>query len=263
MDITVTGRGCDITDRFRAHVEEKSEKLGIFADSDAMFEVRLCRHHQQPNGAAKGDDRVELTLIGPGPVIRAEAGAPDKYAAFEMAFDKLMQRVKRQKDRRKVHRGQHRPPTVRNVDHHDFRLADVQPVDGERLRRIDPATGTISTVPDDASSLTANASGRNGSSANGQSPSAQFPDENEPAGYEDYSPVVIRRKVFSSQPMTVDDALYYMELVGHDFYLFIDAETERPSVVYRRKGWDYGVIAIDEQAEEVQEAATAARALLR
>jgi ribosomal subunit interface protein len=252
MDITVIGRGCDITDRFRAHVEEKSEKLGIFADPDAMFEVRLCRHHQQQNGVAKGDDRVELTLIGPGPIIRAEAGAPDKYAAFEMAFDKLMQRVKRQRDRRKVHRGQHRPPTVRNVDHHDFRLADVQPVDAATLRRVDPETGAITIVPDDASSLV----GTDGST----SPDSA---QNEPTGYEDYTPVVIRRKVFSSQPMSVDDALYYMELVGHDFYLFIDAETERPSVVYRRKGWDYGVIAIDEQAEEVQEAATAARALLR
>ncbi|MCU1437187.1 MAG: raiA [Naasia sp.] len=252
MDTTVIGRNCGITDRFRAHVEEKAEKLAIFADPDAMFEVRLCRHHEQQNGAPKGDDRVELTLIGPGPIIRAEAGAADKYAAFELGFDKLMQRVKRQKDRRKVHRGQHRPPTVRNVDHSDFRLADVRPVDAETLRRVDPETGAISIVRDDASELL---------SANGStSPDSA---ENEPTGYEDYTPVVIRRKVFSSQPMSVDDALYYMELVGHDFYLFIDAETSRPSVVYRRKGWDYGVIAIDESAEEVQEAATAARAYRR
>jgi len=78
---------------------------------------------------------------------------------------------------------------------------------------------------------------------------------------DDYSPVVIRKKVFASVPMTVDDALYYMELVGHDFYLFIDQETERPSVVYRRKGWDYGVIALDGDAEELQEVATASRKL--
>jgi hypothetical protein len=71
--------------------------------------------------------------------------------------------------------------------------------------------------------------------------------------------VVIRKKVFASVPMTVDDALYYMELVGHDFYLFIDAETGRPSVVYRRKGWDYGVIGLDESATELQEVATASR----
>jgi hypothetical protein len=74
---------------------------------------------------------------------------------------------------------------------------------------------------------------------------------------------VIRKKVFASVPMSVDDALYYMELVGHDFYLFIDEESNRPSVVYRRKGWDYGVIALDENAEELQEVATASRKLGR
>jgi hypothetical protein len=74
-----------------------------------------------------------------------------------------------------------------------------------------------------------------------------------------WSPVVIRRKVFASVPMTVDDALYYMELVGHDFYLFMDAESDRPSVVYRRKGWDYGVISLDDSATELQEAATTSR----
>ena len=66
---------------------------------------------------------------------------------------------------------------------------------------------------------------------------------------EEWSPVVIRKKVFAATPMTVDDALYRMELVGHDFYLFIDAETDRPSVVYRRKGWDYGVIGLDVEDE--------------
>jgi hypothetical protein len=62
---------------------------------------------------------------------------------------------------------------------------------------------------------------------------------------------VIRKKVFEATPMSVDDALYQMELVGHDFYLFIDEETRRPSVVYRRKGWDYGVIGLDENAGQV------------
>ena len=45
--------------------------------------------------------------------------------------------------------------------------------------------------------------------------------------------------------MTLDQALYEMELVGHDFYLFVDQDTQRPAVVYRRRGYDYGVIALD------------------
>ncbi|NLF03646.1 MAG: ribosome-associated translation inhibitor RaiA [Actinomycetales bacterium] len=59
------------------------------------------------------------------------------------------------------------------------------------------------------------------------------------------SPVVIREKVHEAHPMTLDDALYEMELVGHDFFLFVDAETAQPSVAYRRKGWSYGVIRLD------------------
>jgi ribosomal subunit interface protein len=242
MDISLIGRNAEITNRFRDHVEEKSSKIEQMADRALVLEVRLCRHHQ--TNERSGDDRVELTLVGPGPVIRAEAGAGDKYAAFDMAFAKLLERVRRDRDRRKIHRGQHRPQSVRSVDHADFRVADVQPAEAETLRALDPATGAVETVPDAAPALAA-------------------VDENQPEGYEGYNPVVIRRKVFSSQPMTVDDALYYMELVGHDFYLFLDAETGRPSVVYRRKGWDYGVIGLDEHASEVQEVATAARALRR
>lgn len=55
---------------------------------------------------------------------------------------------------------------------------------------------------------------------------------------------IVREKEHSAKPMTVDQALFEMELVGHDFYLFSDVDTGRPSVVYRRKGYAYGVISI-------------------
>ena len=56
---------------------------------------------------------------------------------------------------------------------------------------------------------------------------------------------VVRTKEHPAKPMTVDDALYEMELVGHDFFLFVDAETAQPAVAYRRRGWSYGVIKLD------------------
>ncbi len=267
MDITITGRGAGITDRFRDHVEDKAAKVEQLAERALALEIRLCRHHET-NGTA-GDDRVELTLIGPGPVVRAEAGANDKYAAFDFAFDKLMERLRRAKDRRKVHRGQHRPTTMRSVDHRDFRLVDVEPADAEVLRRVDAETGSISEsarqttigrTVDEPPVLTA---ALDLSSLNAEQYAALHTDDGASDDDYDYSPVVIRHKVFASTPMTVDDALYYMELVGHDFYLFIDSESERPSVVYRRKGWDYGVIHLDAAADELQEVATAARALRR
>ena len=61
---------------------------------------------------------------------------------------------------------------------------------------------------------------------------------------EDDSPLVVREKDHVAAPMTLDQALYEMELVGHDFYLFHDAASDRPSVVYRRRGYDYGVIRL-------------------
>ncbi len=55
---------------------------------------------------------------------------------------------------------------------------------------------------------------------------------------------VVRTKVHASTPMTVDEALYEMELVGHDFFLFQDSGSNKPSVVYRRHAFDYGLIRL-------------------
>jgi ribosomal subunit interface protein len=213
MDVTITGRNVGVTDRFRTYVEQKSEKIDVLADRALAFEVRLSRHNEKAGG--QGEDRVELTLIGPGPLVRAESAASDKYAAFDLAFARLMERLRRARDRRKVHRGRHRPTSVAEAAGTGFERMGVTPADGKLIEEV--ATGAVPVVTESTE------------------------DEDQP-----YSPVVIRQKVFEAAPMTVDDALYYMELVGHDFYLFVDAETHRPSVVYRRKGWDYGVIGIDE-----------------
>jgi len=62
-------------------------------------------------------------------------------------------------------------------------------------------------------------------------------------------PLVVREKSHPAIPMTLDQALYEMELVGHDFYLFIDKEADEPAVVYRRKGYDYGIIRLTESTE--------------
>ncbi|GAA2241872.1 ribosome-associated translation inhibitor RaiA [Herbiconiux moechotypicola] len=218
MDVNITGRNLGITDRFREYANEKADKVAHLADKALVLEVKVSRH-SSATGAQSGDDRVELTLIGPGPLVRAESAAADKYAAFDLAIAKLMQRVRRAKDRRKVHRGQHRPVSLHEASTGGFSLIDVQPADVGAL--------TGSTLPA------------------AEAPSGSAAEEE---AEEAYCPVVIRTKVFGAAPMTVDDALYHMELVGHDFYLFIDAESGRPSVVYRRKGWDYGVIALDESA---------------
>lgn len=233
MDINIIGRNLGITDRFREYATEKAEKVSHLAERAISFEIKVSRHNEKL-GSQNGDDRVELTLVGPKAVVRSEATGTDKYAAFDIALGKLLERVRRAKDRRKVHRGQHRPTSLREASTDGFSTVGLAAAPVAVLDQV--RTGSIPVVSDAVSE--------------------------EPAEPEDdYCPVVIRKKVFASVPMTVDDALYYMELVGHDFYLFIDEETKRPSVVYRRKGWDYGVIALDEEADELQEVATANRKL--
>lgn len=229
MDTRITGRNVEITDRFREYVDEKAAKLEALATKAIALEVKISRHAEKSGGSA-GDDRVELTLVGPGPLVRAESTAGDKYAAFDLACGKLLERVRRAKDRKKVHRGQHRPTSLREAAEADFAGTGVVPASAEALDAVRTGSVPVQQVEPEA-------------------------ETDEP-----WSPVVIREKVFASTPMTLDDALYYMELVGHDFYLFIDSATQRPSVVYRRKGWDYGVIGLDPDAEDQQEAVTAARA---
>lgn len=219
METNIVGRNLGITDRFRDYATEKAEKVSSLAEKPLALEIKVSRHSEK-NGAT-GNDRVELTLIGKGPLVRAESDGPDKYAAFDIALGRLLERVRRAKDRKKVHRGgAHRPTSLHEASAAGFSDVDITPADAETLERV--RTGAIPIVVDEN----------------------QVADDEE-----EYCPVVIRRKVFTSAPMTVDDALYFMELVGHDFYLFQDAESKRPSVVYRRKGWDYGVIELGDNAE--------------
>ncbi|RFA08468.1 ribosomal subunit interface protein [Subtercola boreus] len=228
MEINITGRNLGITDRFRSYATEKADKVAHLADRALALEIKVCRHSSA--NTSGGDDRVELTLIGPGPIVRAESAGSDKYVAFDLAIAKLLERIRRAKDRKKVHRGQHRPVSLREASITDFNLTDLKPAEADVLAQV--STGAVQTVPESGGDHTTSA------------PEAEGADGADEA----WSPVVIRKKVFAAAPMTVDDALYLMELVGHDFYLFIDSETNRPSVVYRRKGWDYGVIGLDDSA---------------
>jgi ribosomal subunit interface protein len=219
VEITITGQGLGVTDRFREYATEKADKVSHLAERAIAFEVKVCRHHEKSTGP-NGDDRVELTLIGPGPIVRAESAGSDKYVAFDLAIDKLVERIRQAKDRRKVHRGQHRPVSLREASSSGFSEVDITPASVDLLEAV--STGSIPI---------------------------QDGEEDEA----DYSPVVIRTKLFPAAVMSTQEAVDHMELVGHDFFLFIESETGHPSVVYRRKGWDYGVIGLDEELESAHD----------
>ena len=87
----------------------------------------------------------------------------------------------------------------------------------------------------------------------GDADDSSDPDQAEPESglvpiqMEGDGPLILREKVHAASPMTIDQALLQMELVGHDFYLFHDRDCDRFSVVYRRRGYDYGVIRLVEE----------------
>ena len=204
MDVVVKARHCNVTEQFRAYVAEKITRLEKLDDRVIRVEVELSaeRNKRQHDQAS----RVEITVRTKGPVVRAEAAAEDKPAAFDLALDKLMAQFRKAADRKRVHHGQHTPQSL-------YQAAAVLP---------NFENGLAET------------------NGNGRHTVAGIEVDGD-------GPLVVREKMHQGVPMSLDQALLEMELVGHDFYLFMDAERHVPSVVYRRKAYDYGVIRLDTQ----------------
>ncbi|CAA9343089.1 MAG: Ribosome hibernation promoting factor Hpf [uncultured Nocardioidaceae bacterium] len=110
MDVVVNGRHFEVSDRFRAHVEEKLGRLEKHDHRLIRVEVELAME-RNPRLQDKAV-RVELTAFSKGPVIRAEAAAEDKMTALDRALDKMAAQMRRAADRKRVHRGKHTPVSV-------------------------------------------------------------------------------------------------------------------------------------------------------
>jgi ribosomal subunit interface protein len=207
VDIVVKGRNVEVPDHYREHVADKISKVERYDQKLIRADVELF-HERNPRQSDKCQ-RVEITVMTRGPVVRAEACAKDFYSALDCAINKLDSRLRRAADRRRVHRGRHAPVSV---------------------------AAATAGLPTDL-------------------PGFEEPAEREPvpeyarSEHDDNKPWrIVREKEHPSDPMTVDDALFQMELVGHDFYLFHDKESGRPSVVYRRRGYDYGILSLESSA---------------
>ncbi len=229
MEITVTGRKKTVSDRFRRHLEEKLDKIPQLAPRVSRTDVVLT-HESNPR-QSKESERVEITCYIKRTVVRAEACADEEYAALDLAMTRLLERLRRSNDRRRIsHTGKHRKPSVAEAT---FGL----PTDP--LPTTPPSEESVNGVPDDPEEAVAQALGTEGN-----------------------SPIELREKVHASEPMSTGQALNQMELVGHDFYLFHDVDTDQPSVVYRRRGWSYGVLRLSpasgDSEEESAEEQTAA-----
>ena len=213
MEIVVTGRHMQVSDRFRDHLDEKLAKIPQLAPRVQRVDVIVS--HEPNKRQAKSCERVEITCHVKGPIVRAEACLDDKYAALDVALDKLMERLRRAQDRKRVHRGRHTPESV---------------------------AAATSRIKEPEGGLPGEEHVHEGANGNG-----------DPFGAQGNSPVEIREKIHATVPMALDQAVREMELVGHDFYLYHDEDTGQPSVVYRRRGWSYGVIHLDVGAADGSE----------
>jgi ribosomal subunit interface protein len=198
-EVVVTGRNVEVPDHFRTYVAEKLSRLERFDRTIYLFDVEL--YHEKNRRQRKNCQHVEITAKGRGPVVRGEACADSFYAALESAVGKLERRLRKSKDRRKIHYGDKTPVSLHEATSLDHLAAAFAP--------------------------------------------SEEPIENDGVAVDDHEPGrIVRTKEHPATPMTVDDALYEMELVGHDFFLFHDKECGRPGVVYRRHAYDYGLIKL-------------------
>lgn len=162
------------------------------------------KHEPNPRREAQAN-RIQITATGKGHLARAEAKEDSFYAALESAIGKMERSLRKVKVRREISMGGHRAPKST----HDVSAELVAQAQEARAQQdqfdADPYADQI---------------------------------EDQLPGH------IVRTKEHTATPMSVDEALSEMELVGHDFYLFIDSETQRPSVVYRRHAYDYGLISL-------------------
>jgi len=217
MDIAIVGRHTKVNEPLRTRITERMEKLTELAPRATRAEVHVC-HERSPRVMSE-KERVEITLHGRS-VVRSEASATDRETAFDAAYAKLTLQLRKLHER-KVHRHQGKSG-LRSVP---------TPVNG-----VPTVSSSDVVTPNDAVESVETWEGAP------EGLTREIPI--------DGTPILIRSKTHEATPISVAEAIDQMELVGHDFYLFHDAESGLPSAVYRRRGWTYGVIHLAASEDE-------------
>lgn len=216
MDIAIVGRNTKVNDDMRGRIASKMEKLSALAPLATRAEVHVV-HERNPKRVIDAE-RVEITLHGRA-VVRAEASAEDRVVALDLATARVIEQLRKLHERRaNRHQGK--------ADMATFAMADMASAQAPAAASEVESVETWDGQP--ASSV------------------REIP--------LDGTPIVIRSKVHAAEPMSVTDAIDQMELVGHDFFLFLDSDSGLPSAVYRRRGWTYGVIHLDNLGSEDERA---------
>ncbi len=189
------------------HFQDRvTEKLAKIERLDPTLTFFHVELQHEPNPRRESEaERLQITATGKGHIARAEAKEDSFYAALETALGKMERSLRKVKVRRENVKSGHRAQKGTGEIAAEL-VAEAEAVKPAKEERyIDPYAETVEDVRP------------------GQ---------------------VVRFKEHPATPMSVDDALSEMELVGHDFYLFINEENNKPSVVYRRHAFDYGLISL-------------------
>ncbi len=174
MELTISGKNTEISDRIRGYIEKKAARLDRYLPHIDNAVVELTRE-----SAKSSEDRhiAQLTIRTRGTVLRAEERATDVFTAIDAVLDKMYRQIMRYKTRR---RGRSRTQEER-----------LMPLVEE---------------------------------------------------YEEAPKRIVRTKRFLVIPMDDEEAAEQMELLGHDFFLFLNANTGELNVIYRRRDGNYGLI---------------------
>jgi ribosomal subunit interface protein len=251
VDVIFIALHTEVLEKFREHATAKLAKIEKLESRAIRVDVQISAERNPRQAGRK--ERVEVTVISRGPAIRAEAAAEDRFAAFDTAFAKLESRLRRACDRRKGRHGAH--AAIRLSDLPEADLASDAESPAIRLS----AGGGLLAGGNGAAAIAAMAAAADradvaeaASADSGSAGSAEREAEDiVPVQMQGNGPLVVREKFHAAVPMGIDQALFEMELVGHDFFLFTDAATSMPSVVYRRRGYQYGVIRLVEEQVKV------------
>jgi ribosomal subunit interface protein len=256
VDIIFKGRHTDVLERFRSHATAKLAKIEKLDHRAVRIDVEVSAERNPRQAGRK--ERVELTVTSRGPAIRAEAAAEDRFAALDMALAKLESRLRRALDRRKGRHGAHSAVRLTDLPESDPGAAAALPEVRLPADDVAPGSGSVPAQPlsgdgrpsdvGAADAAAAGAAASDGAASDGVA-SDGAADGVVPVEMQGDGPLVVREKFHSAIPMTIDQALFEMELVGHDFFLFTDERSSMPSVVYRRRGYQYGVIRLVEDLD--------------
>lgn len=204
MKLLVKGKNVDISERLQAYAEKRLGKLSQQLDDDVTrLELEIT---EEKNPKISDSHVAEATIWTKGPTIRARESSHDVYASIDLVAEKVERQVRKYREKRiqYQHGGPHRNGNGR---YKSALQAEGTPDGGIADRQMaDADTPNLETFMD--------------------SPHVN----------------IVKTKQFNLGPMSPEEAALQMDLVGHDFFVFVNDENNQTSVLYKRNDGNYGLI---------------------